>query len=222
MLHRVSHLALITALTTGLTTGLGSGGALAQAADEPVDLGTITLTASGEPVALSRTGATVTVLTAAEIEKRGTLSLAGLLRQLPSVALASNGGMGATTTLRLRGLPGYYIGSRIDGIDVSDPSNTQHFFDFGGTTTAGVSRIEVLRGSQSALYGSEAVAGVIDITSWRPEADGVSGEAALEGGTDQTWAGTLSLGFRDARSAFAISANRTIRRHFLLCEGHRG
>ncbi|MBJ2149935.1 TonB-dependent siderophore receptor [Paracoccus sp. IB05] len=211
MFHRVSHLALITALAAAGAVATAGGRANAQAQEEePIELGTITLTASGEPVALSRTGATVTVLTAPEIEKRGPLSLVGMLRQVPSVTLAANGGIGSLTTLRLRGLPGYYVGTRIDGIDVSDPSNTQHYFDFGGSTTAGVSRIEVLRGSQSALYGSEAVAGVIDITSWRPTEDGVSGEAALEGGTDQTWSGTLSLGFRDARSTFAISANRTI------------
>ena len=181
--------------------------ALAQ--DDDV-LGTVTISASAEPVDISRTGASVTVLTGEDLDGGAELSFSALLSRLPGVSFSGNGGMGTTSSLRIRGLAGYYVGARIDGIDVSDPSLGQVAFDFGGLTSAGLSRVEVLRGAQSALYGSSAIGGVIDITTFRPERDGVSGQVALEAGSDSTYSGTLSLGWRDARSLVALTATRTV------------
>ncbi|MDZ7708788.1 MAG: TonB-dependent receptor plug domain-containing protein [Roseovarius sp.] len=100
---------------------------------------------------------------------------------------------------QLRGLPARYVGVRINGIDVTDPSGPQTQFNFGGLTGAGLGRIEVLKGSQSALYGSEAIGGVVDITTWRPERDGLSGEVRAEAGRYETYTGALNLGYRGAR-----------------------
>lgn len=186
--------------------------ALAQdgAADDPVELDAITLSASGQPVALSRTGATVSVLTQDDIRASGALSFGDLVSTLPGVTVSSNGGMGTLTSVRIRGLSSYYIGTRIDGIDVSDPSQTQTAYDFGATTTGALGRVEVLRGSQSALYGSEAIGGVIDITTWRPSKDGTSGQIGIEGGSNGTWTGTGSVGLRTDRAELAFSLSRTI------------
>lgn len=207
MFRRVSYIAMIAASAPLLFAA--SVSRAQDGTDTPVDLGTITLTASTSPQALSRTGVSVDVVGAGKL-RDAPLSLSNLLADLPGVTLSANGGPGTRTVLRLRGLPAYYTGTRIDGIDVSDPSAPQLEYDFGATTTAGLSRIEVLRGSQSALYGSEAIAGVIDITTWRPESDGVSGALALETGSDATHSGTLSLGARGARGEVALSASRTI------------
>lgn len=196
----ISRLALLAALA--------ATPALAQEEDATL-LGTITLTASTEAVELGRTGATVNVVTAEELEK-APLSFGRFLSDLPGISMAANGGLGTTTTIRVRGLPAYYVGTRIDGIDVTDPANTQVFFDFGGLTTGGLSRIEVLRGSQSALYGSEAVAGIIDITSWRPEKDGVSGRFGVEAGSDATYTASASVGVRDDRTELAFTLGRTV------------
>jgi len=183
--------------------------AFALEEEDTTILDTITVAASAEPVALSRTGASVDVLTGAELET-APLSFGALVSRLPGVTLISTGGLGAVTDLRLRGLPGAYLGTRIDGIDVSDPSAPQLQFDFGTLTTAGLSRIEVLRGSQSALYGSEAVAGVIDITSWRPEHDGTSGRVSLEGGSMGTLRAAGSAGVKSDRAELALSLSRTL------------
>lgn len=180
------------------------------AADDPVTLDAITLSASARPVALSRTGATVSVLTQDDIRASGALSFGDLVSALPGVSVASNGGMGTLTSVRIRGLSSYYIGTRIDGIDVSDPSQTQTAYDFGATTTGALGRVEVLRGSQSALYGSEAIGGVIDITTWRPSKDGTSGQIGIEGGSNGTWTGTGSAGLRTERAELAFSLSRTI------------
>lgn len=200
----ISRLALLAA-----GAALIAAPAMAQDDKDAVPLGTITLTASTEAVDVSRTGATVDVVTEEELDK-APLSFAGFLSTLPGVSMSANGGLGATTGLRLRGLPAYYTGTRIDGIDVTDPSGPQLYYEFGGLTTAGLSRIEVLRGSQSALYGSEAVAGVVDITSWRPEEDGLSGKVGLEAGSDASYSGTVSTGYRDDRTELAFTMGRTI------------
>ncbi|SDF73102.1 TonB-dependent receptor [Rhodobacter capsulatus] len=192
-----------------LSAAFASAAAPALAQEEITDLDTISVTASAEPVKLSRTGASVDVLTEADLIG-APLSFGALVARLPGVTLTSNGGLGTLSDLRLRGLPGSYVGARIDGIDVSDPSSDKVKFDFGGLTTAGLSRIEVLRGSQSALYGSEAVAGVIDITSWRPEREGTSGRASLEGGSMGTLSAAGSVGVKSDRAELALSLARTL------------
>ncbi|MFE3835530.1 TonB-dependent receptor plug domain-containing protein [Pseudogemmobacter sonorensis] len=203
----ISHIAILAALAaTGFATGAR---AQERALSDHLPLGEITLSASTEARSLSQTGATVSVVTGEDLKKSGELSVAGQLARLPGVSMARNGGLGTSTALRLRGLAGPYIGVRIDGIDVADPSGTQCAYDFGSTTTGGISRIEVLRGSQSALYGSEAIGGVVDITSFRPVKDGVSGEAGLEIGSDATRSATASVGLKTERAELALTLSHT-------------
>ena len=174
--------ALFTA--TALTTLGLTGTAFAQ---EATDLGTLTLSANrGESTELARSGVTVEVVTKEDLEQSGETLLADYLATLPGVSLTSNGGIGGNASLRVRGLDGAYIGVYIDGIDVNDPSNTQTYFDFGSLTAADVSRVEVLKGAQSALYGSEAIAGVINITTARPTEPGFSQNLAAEYGSYDT------------------------------------
>lgn len=177
--------------------------------DGTILLDTISVTASTEAVPLGRTGSTVDVVSEQDLVRGGNLSLAAQLARLPGVSMARSGGIGTATALRIRGLSGPYIGVRIDGIDVSDPSGTQCAFDFGSTTSGGISRIEVLRGSQSALFGSEAVGGVVDITTFRPETEGTSGQVSVEAGSNNTYAGTASVGLKTERTELAFSLSRT-------------
>lgn len=200
------HITLGTALA-------GAGLVLPAAAQEDgkdsILLGTVTLTASGEPVALSRTGAAVSVITDEDVTRAGTLSFGQLVAQQPGVAFDASGGRGTVSTVRIRGFSGHYVGSRIDGFDVTDTAGTQYSFNFNTLGTSGLSRIEVLRGSQSALYGSEAIAGVIDVTTFRPVEEGVSGKVGVEAGTARTHTGELAAGLLTDRVELAFSASRT-------------
>ena len=207
MKRDISRLALIAALTGGQFVLPGQ---VAAQTEEAQDLGTISLTVSGEQVDLSRTGASVSVVLAEDLKKVGDLSVAGQLSRLPGVSMSRNGGLGTSATVRLRGLGSPYIGVRIDGIDVADTSGIACEYNFGTTTIGGMSRIEVLKGSQSALFGSEAIGGVIDMTTYRATKEGVSGEASLEGGSASSWAGSASVGVKGGRGELAISASRTI------------
>jgi vitamin B12 transporter len=156
-------------------------------AETVVELDKITISANhGESVDLSRTGSSVSIVSREDLEKAGDVRLAEFLATLPGLSLTGNGGIGTNASLRIRGRAGAYIGVYVDGIDVNDPSGTQTAFDFGSMTTDDISRIEVLKGSQSALYGSEAVAGVINITTNRATEPGTVRSVASEFGSYNT------------------------------------
>ena len=140
---------------------------VALAQDDAFDLGTITVSASQTPVETARTGTVVEVVEQDGIEKSSSVRVEETLNTLPGISVSGNGGLGSTTALRVRGLPGKYIPVYINGIDMTYPSSGQTSFGFGSLTTAGIDRIEVLKGSQSAIYGSEAIGGVINITTLR-------------------------------------------------------
>lgn len=176
-------------------------------AQQTFDLGTIALSSSLSPVELGRTGATVEVLEGDQTATTDGAVIARLNR-LSGVNSTSTGGLGSSSGIQIRGLPSQYVGVRINGIDVSDPSGTQTQFDFGGLTGAGIERIEVLKGSQSALYGSEAIAGVINMTTFTPQELGFSGTAQMEGGTYDTYSGAFSIGQRSERGYVALSYGR--------------
>jgi len=191
-------------LTACALCALATAPALAQ---EAFDLDTITVSGSLTPQETARSGASVEVIDGRDVETSDT-DLTDHLNRLPGVNSINRGPLGTNTSIQLRGLPARYVGVRINGIDVSDPSGPQVQFNFGGLTGAGLGRIEVLKGSQSALYGSEAIGGVVDISTWRPERDGLSGEARAETGRYETHTGALNLGYRGARGEVALSYNR--------------
>jgi vitamin B12 transporter len=159
------------------------------------------------PTNLETTGATIEVADRAVLVAEG-LSATEALKALPGVSVTTNGGIGGQSAVRIRGLADAYVGVRIDGIDVSDPSSTQTRFNFGTLTSGSLDRVAVIKGNQSAIYGSEAIAGVVEIETWRPEVDGVSGKARVELGSFETRAGALSLGFRDERAELALTLGR--------------
>ncbi|MBW6418500.1 TonB-dependent siderophore receptor [Celeribacter sp. PS-C1] len=182
----------------------------AQDAGEIYTLDDIIVSGSLTPVPATKTGATVDTV---EADETGDTSEAVLdaLTTLPGVSFSSNGGLGASSTLRIRGLDARYVGVRINGIDVSDPSNGQPQFDFGGLTGFGISSIEVLKGSQSALYGSEAVAGLIDIRTDGAVEPGYNTTVELSGGSYGTYAGGISsvLESEAGKLSFGLSHVKT-------------
>lgn len=180
----------------------------ATAQDLAFDLAPIIVESNSlTPVEQGRSGANVEVLEGLNAGSNDSRVIDRLAR-LPGVNLVSNGGLGALGSIQMRGLPARYVGVRIDGIDVSDPSGTQNQFNFGGFTAAGVQRVELLKGSQSALFGSEAIAGVVNITTFQPTELGFSGKAQAEAGSHDTYSGSLSLGYKSVLGHVALSYGR--------------
>jgi len=194
-------LASVSALT------LATSGALAQ---DIFDLGEITVFSnqSGEEAELDRTGATVEVITEEELRNAPETKLADVLAKLPGVTASANGGLGGATTLRVRGLDGKYIKVLVNGIDVTDPSRTQIQFNWSELTTSAISRIELLKGSSSSVYGSSAIGGVVNITTDRPNAPGVSGDVWGEIGSFDTYRAGLTVNNQGDRGGLSFSLNR--------------
>src|SRR3954465_7355625 len=123
----------------------------------------IVVTPSRTEEPIQRAGSAVTVITADEIEQSSVRDVGDLLRRSPGLTVTQNGGPGQIQTVRMRGGESRHTLVLIDGIRVNDPSTTGREFDFSTLVLADVERIEVLRGPQSALYGSDAMGGVINI-----------------------------------------------------------
>ena len=151
----------------------------------------VTATRSDDAISTDVLGASVTVLDASALDARQTRVVADVLRDVPGVAVSRVGAVGGLTSVRIRGAESNHTLVLIDGIKASDPYDGA--FDFGTLIADEEARIEVLRGQQSALYGSDAIGGVINyITLTGAEAPGISLRA--EGGS----MGTVGGGARAA------------------------
>lgn len=167
----------ILSLTTALTAALAPGLAAAQemALDDIVVSGGLT------GIAAEAFTRDYSAVTAEDIERRGLTTVEAALRALPGVSVASSGE--TYTNVFLRGGETNHTLVLIDGVVANNTTNGE--FSFSGLPVADIARIEVLRGPQSALYGTSAMAGVISITTKRAEGPGLSYGGGVEvGGND--------------------------------------
>ncbi|WP_411290234.1 TonB-dependent receptor plug domain-containing protein, partial [Sphingorhabdus sp.] len=132
---------------------------------------TIIVTASRGETPLSQVGQSVTVITADDIKTRQSTAVVDLLRTVPGVTFTRNGGIGTSTSVNIRGADSDQTVALIDGVKLNDPSSPGSGFNFGNLLTGNISRIEVVRGSQSVLWGSQAIGGVINIITREPTED---------------------------------------------------
>ncbi|MFB9570747.1 TonB-dependent receptor, partial [Saccharopolyspora hordei] len=142
-----------------------------------------------------------------------------LMRRVPGVSLTQAGPTGTTSTLRIRGAGPKYTAVFVDGVRVDDPTGLSTQFDFGALGVTDIGRLEVLRGSQSALYGGSAVAGVVNISSRRPDQDGFSQTANAEVGSNKSLALAYGMFFRDERVELALNLTRRQTDGFSAWEG---
>lgn len=127
-----------------------------EADDPPRDVLIVTGTRSPEPIATDRIGGSVTVIGDEMLSHRQVRTISDVLRDVPGIAVSRVPGQ---TQVRIRGAEGNHTLVLVDGIEVSDPFAGE--FDFGTLIADEAARVEVLRGQQSALYGSDAIGGVI-------------------------------------------------------------
>jgi vitamin B12 transporter len=169
--------------------GLAAAPASAQFDEEPPERVVVTASLLGS-VRTDLLGSSATILSPVDLETRQIRIVSDALRDVPGAAVNRLGAVGQFTQIRLRGAEANHTLAMIDGIKVSDPFAGE--FDFGTLIADDVARIEVLRGEQSALYGSDAIGGVIHyITLSGAEAPGISARA--EGGSFGTANATLRI-----------------------------
>ena len=165
----------------------------------------IVVTASHLPVSLARTGSSATVITTDQIHYRAPVLVSDLLRDVPGFAVSRNGVLGSATQVRVRGAEGNQLLVLIDGVEANDPSQGDEF-NWGTLSADAVERIEVLRGPQSSLVGSDAVSGVINIIT-RGATDPMSADAWVEGGSFDTYRAGVGGGHRGETADIRVSAS---------------
>ncbi len=172
-------------------TASAEGAAPADIATASPDTVVVTFTRTPTPV--DEVAGSISVVTAEQIEARQERTLPEVLRDLPGLNLVQAGGPGGQTAIFMRGTNLNHTKVLVDGIDVSDPSNPNGAFDFGQFLTQDIERVEVLRGPQSGLYGSDAIGGVINIIT-KAGTGPARLAATVEGGSFDTFNQSASLG----------------------------
>jgi vitamin B12 transporter len=181
-----------------LLGGVGALAAFLQAAsaqDNPQGtqvLPAIVVSPTTIPTPAVQIASSVTVITSADIERQHYVTVPDTLTAVPGLNVVQSGGPGGQTSVFIRGTNSNQVKVLIDGVDASDPSNPNGAFDFAHLLTGDIARIEVLRGPQSGLYGSDAIGGVISITTKKGEGPAKI-TASLEGGSFQTFNQTAGL-----------------------------
>ena len=142
----------------------------------------IVVVASGVEQEAETTGRSITVLDRATIEARQTVSLSDLIATTPGVTVTRTGGPGNITAVRIRGAEDAQTLVLIDGVRANDPSAPAGAFDFGNLLAGSIERVEILRGPNSVIWGSQALGGVVNIVTEQPT-DGITARANAEYGT---------------------------------------
>ena len=164
------------------------------AAGEPVEVeaaaGSVGTGEAMAGIPAARLGTAVSVVTGEELRAQQIRHAADALRSLPGVSVSQQGGSGNVTVVRLRGGESNHTLVLIDGVEVN--SGIDGFFDFANLTTEDIEQIEVLRGPQSGLYGSNAVSGVINIIT-KSGRGPLTVRAKTEGGSFGTRDGSVQV-----------------------------
>ncbi|MBI3815531.1 MAG: TonB-dependent receptor [Nitrospinae bacterium] len=144
----------------------------------------------------------ITVITKDDIEKKGIEFITDVFRSVPELNLVQNGGAGKNATVILRGGSSEHILIMIDGVKVK--STTTGSFDFSGINVEDIERVEIVKGPQSTLYGSEAMAGVINIITKKGRGK-LKTEAYFEAGSFGTYKPSLTVSGGDERIDYRLT-----------------
>lgn len=205
----LSSYSLTLFITSGLSSYLLPSGVLAQSSSErgatQNNLDYVT-TATRSAQSLEETGSTITSIPGTEIRKKSLTSIKDIIENVPGLHISESGGKGGTSVVRIRGADSRHTLVLIDGIRITDSSTTGGEFDFSNISPTDIDRIEVLRGPQSALYGSDAMGGVINIIT-KKGAGTPRITLDMEGGSYNTKTARASISGSHEKFSYALSMN---------------
>lgn len=185
---------------TAITKAAASAALLAFISSTPTfaestadDIETLTVTGTRLPIELTKLPAAVSVLTESDIKASGALQLTELIRGLPGVSLSQSGSPGGLTEVRVRGSETNHLLVLIDGVIANDIGQGS-LIDLAHLTAANVTRIELLKGPQSARWGSGAIGGVLSITTKAGQTQQPSKNVSMSAsaGTQSTYKGSVN------------------------------
>lgn len=188
MLKRIrKHLAM-----TGCSVLLLALGARSHA-QEALELDTLVVTAGLQPLSARDVASSITIISREEIELKQYRYLSDLLRDVPGFAVSQAGGAGSQTQVRVRGAEANHLLVLMDGVRANDPASNDEF-QYHLALTSNIDRVEIIRGPQSATWGSDAIAGVINIIRNKHTA-GSYASGSIEGGSFDTHDASLEAGY---------------------------
>lgn len=161
--------------------------------DTNAEIEEVLVSASLMPITASRSANAVTVIDRAQLRNRATVSLSNILRDVPGFSVSQVGVLGSQTQIRVRGAEANHLLVTIDGVEANDPSQGDEF-SWGTLTASDIERIEIIRGPQSSLRGSDAVAGVVNIITRSAEKPSVG--LFLESGSWATHHSGFNIGHK--------------------------
>lgn len=174
--------------------------------EEPIELDPIEVDASRLKITPKKYAGSITVITEEEIKKSGSPLIENILRDQLSISVFKQGAVGGESTIRMRGTDNSNTLVIIDGVRVN--GNTQGSFDFRNLNTENIERIEILRGSQTVLWGADAVGGVINIITKKGEGT-PSHYLSFEGGSFGSFQESLGSSGAIGDTDYSFSASRT-------------
>ena len=190
-----------------IAAGLASAAGSILAAEPPVTSGPpVIVTASPVGLPEREVGSAISVITGEQIRERQARFVFEVLRDVPGVAVNQSGAPGSLTQVRIRGAESNQTLVLIDGVRANDPAIGDEY-DFAHLLADDIERIEVLRGPQSAIYGSESLGGVISIITRRGQR-GIQAGGYLETGSFSTVNGNAYLRGAGDVYDFALSASQ--------------
>jgi vitamin B12 transporter len=171
----------LAALTVLSQTASAAGATISDSDPRPGEA-TVTVSAEAQPVEVTRTPAPVRIVEADELARLGSRTLSELLEALQPGAVMPSGGAGAASSAFLNGTLSRNVVVVLDGMRLNDPTAISP--DLGALSLVGIARVELVLGPSSVLYGSDAIGGVIALTSVGRGADGFHGQTGLKVGSD--------------------------------------
>jgi vitamin B12 transporter len=181
------------------------GVSLCASADQnPLEM--ITVTASRTPLQIQDAGSSVNIIDKEQIRRRNATNLGELLREIPGVSVNQQGSLGAVTQVRIRGAEANQLLVLIDGVEANDVAQGSEF-NFTHLLTKQIERVEIIRGPQSSLWGSDALSGVIRVTTIPQALSETHFFGYLEGGSFNTVKSGFGVQHGSERSQTSFSVD---------------
>lgn len=166
----------------------------------------VVVTATRDEIPIEQVGSSITVVTAKEIELQQKQTVADVLRMVPGLDVATNGSFGVTSVY-MRGAKAEHTLVLMDGVEMNDPSHPNGGYNFANLTVQNIERIEILRGPQSTLYGSQAMGGVINLITKRGEGK-PEASLSIEAGSHHTFQENANLSGSTRFMQYALDVSR--------------
>jgi outer membrane cobalamin receptor len=200
----ISRISFLLAALSALSPAALAARSVAAEADRKPAEAAVTISAEAQPVVITRTPAPVRIVEADELARLGSRTVAELLQALQPGAVMSSGGAGANASAFLNGTLSRNVVVLLDGLRLNDPTGISP--DLGTLSLVGIARVELVLGPSSVLHGSDAIGGVISMTSLGRGDRGFHGRIGLKLGTDGQLGGVAEVQLSGAQGWAAAGA----------------